>query len=142
MIVFQSVVRSYSQMCLFRRLYQTLGKACRLQLIILHCTVSCTPSDFGLRADFRYRILSIFICRFMLRLRSVYIPADTQAASASFDSGPMVFSAVAGNMGAPLDVRLFGNDSGYDTGHEDEDEAILITVDPLGSPAGIEEEGL
>lgn len=84
---------------------------------------------YGVRSIPLSRILSILVCRFMLRLRSVYLPADPLDGTSQNDLPSMVFA----NIGAPLSVDDLGTVETEDHGEDSEDDVIVISADPLGS---------
>ncbi|KAJ3554691.1 hypothetical protein NM688_g2976 [Phlebia brevispora] len=71
---------------------------------------------------FDISVPSIIVCRFMLKLRRVYLSDDSHSKAASAISIPPI---VVGNLGASLDVRMAQDDA------QPEDEALLFSSDPL-----------
>ena len=51
------------------------------------------------------------------------------------------FSAVVGNLGAPLDVRSF-TDNAYRAEDEEDEDVVIISADPLGDLRDLYEERL
>ena len=69
-------------------------------------------------------VISIVVCRFILRLRQVYLPAHF---AETFGTG-LSPSLLAGNMGAPLGIGVEDDD---DSGDEEDEEVIVISDRPL-----------
>ena len=69
-------------------------------------------------------VISIVVCRFILRLRQVYLPTSSSE-HWSTDPSP---SRLTGNIGAPLEFNV---EDGGDSDDEENEEVIIILDRPL-----------
>lgn len=100
-----------------------------------YCPVRCTDPITGSQTDLDlcFRCISVGVCRFILRLRQVYLPQVSTLA----ESRSLVFISprLVGNLGAPLEPTDWTREESDD--EAEEEDVVYISDDPLAEGLGL-----